>query len=290
MAVATSRIADNATVDLLYQFERQTPRHEQDVVAERQLPFEQRMTDELVERIVPADVLAYVEPGSIGCEARRGVQSAGLVEHPLLLREPIGQRTEHARGDRRARTHGNAPHLDLLERGFATDATRRVRQVTAIAQTLGNGDAQAHGHDVEHLLVLGSEAIRDAVEVVGAGEKTFGEAQARGELEVVARRAHRDRERHRLFAGPQRVSPSAPPSPTDRAGAAGPPRRTRALAHRRPGDAPARQTTARERCYERPRLRRSEGVSTSANMFGGPTARHCSSASSSWRPAATRNA
>ena len=37
------------------------------------------------------------------------------------------------------------------------------------------------------------------VEIVGAGEQAFGEAQTRRELEVVARRAHRDRERRRFL-------------------------------------------------------------------------------------------
>src|SRR6202040_2134747 len=114
---------------------------------------------------------------SVGRKARRGVQSAGLVEDALMAGEPAGQRAEHARRHYRTRAHRRAAHLDLLERGLAADPARRVRQVAAIAHILGNWRSQPDGDDVEQLLVIAPEAVRDAVEVVRAGKQSLGEAQ-----------------------------------------------------------------------------------------------------------------
>ena len=50
------------------------------------------MTDELVERVVPADVLAQRDELTVGREARRRVEPAGRVEHGLRGAQPVGQR------------------------------------------------------------------------------------------------------------------------------------------------------------------------------------------------------
>src|SRR2546423_2048137 len=58
---------------LLHELERQSPRHEQHVIAEWQVTPEQRVADELVERIVPADVLAHRQQRPLGRETGGGV-------------------------------------------------------------------------------------------------------------------------------------------------------------------------------------------------------------------------
>ena len=138
-----------------------------------------------------------------GREAGRGVQAAGLIEHALVRGQSFGQRPQRARGDARARAHRCAAHLDLVERGLAADAARRVGQVAALAQVVGNRPPQSHGHDVVLLLrtltSLGGQAVRDGLHVVGGGDEPLGAAESDRELEVVAGRAHRDRERSRLL-------------------------------------------------------------------------------------------
>ena len=57
-------------------------------------PARNGRADELVQGVVPADVLAEVEQPAVGVEQRRGVQAAGAVEGPLRgaqrLGEPLG--------------------------------------------------------------------------------------------------------------------------------------------------------------------------------------------------------
>src|SRR5260221_2764667 len=63
---------------LLHELERQAPRDEKDVAYKWQLALEQRVTDELVERVVTTDVLTGDAQNSVSSEARRGVQAARL--------------------------------------------------------------------------------------------------------------------------------------------------------------------------------------------------------------------
>src|SRR6266700_1041430 len=102
------------------------------------------------------------------------MQAAGLIEDLLMLRELSGQRTENARRDRLTAGNRRAAHLYLLECSLPADPARRVREIAPLAHVVGNADAQAHGHDVEHLLVFGADAVRDAVEIVGPVDEPFG--------------------------------------------------------------------------------------------------------------------
>ena len=89
---------------LLHELEREPARHEQHLIAERQLALEQRVPDQLVERVVATDVFPHRDQLAGGGEARRGVQAAGLVEHALVRGEPLGQRRNVL-----AATRGPAP-------------------------------------------------------------------------------------------------------------------------------------------------------------------------------------
>ena len=157
------------------------------------------MPDQLVERVVPADVFARGDQLAVGGEARRRVQPAGLVEHPLVRGEPIGQRAHDARGDRRAGADRRAADLHLVERGLAADPARRVREVAALAQVVGNRPPEPHRHDVVLLLGLArpgsvaSAARQYAIVSTSAADAMSPSVQQQPdrELEVVAGRAHR---------------------------------------------------------------------------------------------------
>ena len=55
------------------------------LLGERQVAGEQLGADQLVERVVPADVLTQVDQPAARVEQRGGVQAAGLVEQALCL-------------------------------------------------------------------------------------------------------------------------------------------------------------------------------------------------------------
>ena len=85
------------------------------------------MPDQLVERVVAADVLAEREQLTVGGEARRGVQPAGGVEHGLRGAQPLraasaitDRATIGPSADRRALL------LDLVEGGLAAEPAARV--------------------------------------------------------------------------------------------------------------------------------------------------------------------
>jgi hypothetical protein len=79
---------------LLQDLEAAAPADQDDVPRERQPAFQQRPPDELVRRVVTADVLPERDEVPLRVEERRGVQAAGRVEEPLRLPELFGQGVE----------------------------------------------------------------------------------------------------------------------------------------------------------------------------------------------------
>ena len=77
---------------LLHQLEARPAADQQDGVVEGRAAGEERRADELVQGVVPADVLAHVEQPAVGVEQRRGVQAAGAVEGALRARSVPGSR------------------------------------------------------------------------------------------------------------------------------------------------------------------------------------------------------
>src|SRR5262249_46723388 len=136
---------------------------------------------------------------SVGAEARRRVKAAGLVEHALTPEQQLRKRDEYRSGQYRAGTDLRAPRCDLVERRLPADAARRAREVAVLAQIGTDRRTQPDRDDVEHLLALGTDAVGDAGYVVGARDETLGETQPGRELEIVAGRAHRDREGDRFL-------------------------------------------------------------------------------------------
>src|SRR4051812_17663767 len=91
---------------------------------ERHRPREHLRTDELVEGVVPTDVLAEREQLAGGREERSGVETAGLVERALRRAKKIRQGEDDGASDDRAIGNRVAPNDDLVERRLAADAAR----------------------------------------------------------------------------------------------------------------------------------------------------------------------
>jgi hypothetical protein len=64
------------------------------VPGQRQPPLAHAVPDDLVDRVVPADVLAQGDQLAVHREQPGRVQSAGLVEHLLGRAQPVGQREQ----------------------------------------------------------------------------------------------------------------------------------------------------------------------------------------------------
>ncbi len=265
---------------LLDELERQPARHEEHFTRERERPLEQRRADQLVERVVPPDVLAHGDEVTGRGEAGGRVQATRLAEEALVLGEPRRQRPHHRSRDKRAGSDGIAPHLEVVERGLAADPAGGVGEEPAFADLGDDGPAQPQRHHVEELLAFVAEAIRDGVDVARRGDEPLGAAEPGSQLEVVARRAHRHRERARRLTGSvhaqlerllgdELVGSRARRLRTDRK-------------HLHGGHGPANRRGGRIGHLHCPMLRAwSAGVSMSSNTCAGAAACHTSSATSS---------
>ena len=114
-----------ATGGLLDELEREAAADAEERARERQQPVEERAADDLVERVVAADVLATQSSSPVGGEEPGGVQPAGRLECRLRVAEPVGelddQRGRHAQvaldprrldGDGLERPLPQTPHDD----------------------------------------------------------------------------------------------------------------------------------------------------------------------------------
>ena len=138
------------------------------------------------------------------------VQAAGRGEDALRLLHACGQLVEQARQN----THRivQRPHSQIAQRvelrasaDAASAADREMALETRAVYSSCAGPA-LHGDDVVLLLRIegGVEAIAHADDVVARPYDRFVIEEAGGELEVVAGRAHRDRQRPRRAAFAQR--------------------------------------------------------------------------------------
>src|SRR5215471_13210793 len=85
---------------------------------------EERPADDLVHRVVPADVLAQAEQLTLGVEEACCVQTAGGREGWLGGAKPLGQVGEESGVDGETALHARRLDLDRLERAFPADPTR----------------------------------------------------------------------------------------------------------------------------------------------------------------------
>ena len=199
---------------LLDELEAGPARDQQHPVVERQLAGQQPAPDELVQGVVPADVLAQRDERPVGGEQPRRVEAAGGTEDGLTVAEARRQREQRRRGHDRAVRDGRAADLHLVQRGLAADAAgRRGHEVAARDACRVQGPGQA-----DHDVVVGAGVgprIRDVDgdDVPAAVDQALRQQEPGRELRLVTRGAHGDRDvdgvlpgaagadRHGLLAG-----------------------------------------------------------------------------------------
>ena len=111
----------------------------------------ERPADELVDRIVAADVFARGEERAGGVEERRAVEPAGLGEDRLHRAQALGERLEHGAPDAQPRDHRRGLDREVGDRALAADAAAR-RGVEAARGRRGAG-GELDGDDVPAVAV-----------------------------------------------------------------------------------------------------------------------------------------
>jgi len=168
----------------------------------------QRPPDHLVDRVVPADVLAQAHQLTRRGEQSRGVQPAGHREAALCRAQRVGQRDERARGDP-GRVAGHVKHrpgADRVDARLAADATGGGGE--EVARRIGGRRWHVWcQRDVNHVvrvrrLVPGAEL--GGPDVVRIADDAFGEEEPQRQVEVVTGGTHGDRE-GRPLAGARRA-------------------------------------------------------------------------------------
>ncbi len=131
-------------------------------------------------------------------EESRRVQAAGLLEHGLIGAQGLGQPAEDRlpdgevrRGDIESSLHG-----DGIERGFAANAAARRSVEMALEPVEVDADAgsELDADDVDQAIRRRRPARPRECDVRRMPDDAFGEQKSDGELLVVARGAHRDRD------------------------------------------------------------------------------------------------
>ena len=90
-----------------------------------QPPRQKLRADELVHRVVAADVLAQSDELTLGREEARGVEPARLLEHGLAASSEPGSDSITERGTVTVGGDRRAAHLELVDRRLAADAAAR---------------------------------------------------------------------------------------------------------------------------------------------------------------------
>ncbi len=184
---------------LLDQLKRQPAADTEEPFEERHDTVQQRASDHLVHSVVTSDVLAHDQRLAVRGEEARGVYSAGLLKGrlPQAARKLGEQRAGHeGPGTERPAVHGH-----LLQCALAANPTRGAGVEAAPA-----GIPQQRPCHLDRVgrEVLGQPCRSRLI------DQPFGEQEPQGQLLVVARSAHRHRQRlavdpdlQRLFDGDQ---------------------------------------------------------------------------------------
>ena len=201
-AETAARIGRAGDRRLLDELEARPARDQDDPPVERQRAGQRLAPDQLVERVVAADVLAQGEQPAVGVEQARGVEPAGGLEHGLRLAQPVRQRHEDRGRDDRASRDRRAADLDLVERRLAADPARGRGDEVALRDPRGVERAV----EVDGDLVVGARGRRGVgeghVEDPRALEEPLRDQEPDRELRLVTRGAHRDRDVGRRLPGP----------------------------------------------------------------------------------------
>src|SRR5438105_7144444 len=176
----------------------------QDRVAQRQPALEQRAAHHLVDRAVPADVLAQQLEAAGPVEEAGGVEAARAVENRLALAQLLRQGREDRRLDHRAVRKGGEVEGQAFDGGRAADAAGRAAQEASLGTPAGARlklDVNlVRLHEVRFDPDLGGLLFRlgadsEASDLRQVGDDTLGPEQAEGQLEIVAWRSHDDAQR-----------------------------------------------------------------------------------------------
>ncbi len=179
---------------------------------QRHAPIEQRRPDHLVDRIVPADVLAHVEQRTGRVEQARRVEAPGLFEHrlrgPDLLRH-----AQDRRGGKReltAREPGTALHLDGLDRPLPAYAAAGRHVEVAGQRRRIDRVSKGDRHDIVFLRA-DVPAVPQVDDRAAITDQPLTEQESGHEQEVVTRRPHGDRNRDLRAAslGPPPLGPAS---------------------------------------------------------------------------------
>src|SRR2546427_3600258 len=186
----------------LQDLEAAPPAHREDRTGQGSSTGEERLPDDLVDRVVSPDVLAQTRQLTRGVEQSGRVEPSRLGKQSLVFSEPLRNRGDRLRVERglagrNRMTDGDA---DGLEGGLPADAARgghvEVAREAVRAELYGGPEDRAH--DVVLLRDAGIRAVFDSRDIPLAGYDSLGEQESRGQFEVVAGRAHRHRQGGRL--------------------------------------------------------------------------------------------
>ena len=169
---------------LLHQLDGDAARQQQQPIAGAD-PRARQRTGELVERVVPADILAQRDHA-----ARRMPEGGGMHRVGLLVQPLAGGHRRHGRDDvgrREARIGGDARRL--------ADRVRQALQAAQAAAARAGEAALAHGQRIDAVrrqphaeldALVGRDDL-DFLDLAGALDDAFGQAEADGEVFQVGR-------------------------------------------------------------------------------------------------------
>ncbi len=173
-------------------------------LAGRKAVVEVEPPDDLVDRVVAADVLAHDGRLTVGGEGRRRVHAPGEVEQLLAGADPVGDRQQHPGVEGRPRVERAQPGDEGLDVGRPADPARRRRRGQP-----GRGrrrlPAGGQVDDVERGPLVEAQPARPHPVEADAVEQPLGVGEADGQLVVVTRRAHGRGDRVAVEADLQRL-------------------------------------------------------------------------------------
>ena len=173
--------------------------------SDRKLFGEQHPADDFVDGVVAADVFGDALQAAVRGEQAGRVQTTGQIEQPLRRAQAIRQSREQCRIDEEGAAQRRPVDRQRFDGQPPAQAARRVgRHLAARRQQLVQAfDGWPGQGDVEN--VQSVPAIRHRADVVRAGHDVFRQQKPRGELTVLARRAHHHRERPSVEANLERL-------------------------------------------------------------------------------------
>src|SRR5207245_3444202 len=110
----------------LHDLEARPSAHREDLIGERYAICEKGLSNDLVDRVVPSDVLSHTLQVPAGIEEAGGMQASRFGEERLFLAESLRNRPNRVGIDPRnlARNWMTGRHADRVEGSLPTDSAR----------------------------------------------------------------------------------------------------------------------------------------------------------------------